>query len=468
MGVALRKAGLRDFTIVSRAGGVGGVWWDNRYPGAACDVPSSLYSFSFEPNFDWSRSHGTHEEIRRYLEHCVRKYRLGPHLRFDTEIVSATFDDETAVWRLRTTTGEELTANVLVSACGLFNRPVIPDFPGRADFAGPSFHTTHWQQDFDPTGKRIAVIGTGCSAAQIVPAIVDRAAQLVVFQRTPPYVNPASASFYDAGQRRRYRLLPYLRGRERKKLFDTMETGYASRIDPSIRRKREEDFRRFLESQVSDPEKRRKLTPQYEFGCKRNVNSDTFLAALDRPNVDVVTTTIERIAADGVVTDDGAHHPVDAIVYATGFTPARYLSTMEISGAGGQRLADAWADGPEAYLGMTVAGFPNFFMIYGPNTNAPTSIVFMIECQIAYIVQCIRGLARRRLHWLQPLVAVQRRFNDEVQRALRGTVWTSGCRSYGQTASGKVVTQWPNRGSVYRQLTRRVNWSDFATAPDRS
>lgn len=462
MGVSLKRAGFTSFTIVGKAAGVGGVWWDNRYPGAACDVPSSLYSFSFEPNYDWSRSHGTHEEIRTYLEHCVRKYGLTPHLRLNTEIASAAFDETAALWRLRTATGEELEANVLVSAAGLFNRPIVPEFSGRDSFAGEHFHTAHWKADFDPSGKRIAVIGTGCSAAQIIPAIVERTEQLYLFQRTPAYVNPASAAVYDRAQRRRYRFLPFLRRRERMKLWTMMEQGYTSRIDETVRKAREADFLRYLASQVSDEDKRRKLTPAYALGCKRNVNSDTFLKSLDRPNVDIVTSGIDRIDRDGIRTADGTHYAVDAIVYATGFAPAKYLSTMRVSGLRGQDLAEAWQDGPEAYLGMTVAGFPNFFMIYGPNTNAPTSIIFMIECQTQYITQCIRGLVHQGARWLQPLADVQARFNEELQRTMSRTVWASGCRSYGQTETGKIVTQWPKPSAIYRSLTARVNWRDFS------
>lgn len=462
MGVSLKRAGITAFTILGKAGGIGGVWWDNRYPGAACDIPSSLYSFSFEPNFDWSRSHGTHAEIRTYLDHCVDKYGLTEHLRLNTDVTSATFDETAALWRIRTSTGETLEANVLISACGLFNRPIVPDFPGRDEFMGTNFHTAHWDATFDPAGKRVAMIGTGCSAAQIIPAIVERTERIVLFQRTPAYVNPASAAAYSRAQRRRYRWLPFLRRRERTQLWTTIEKGYRSRVDEGVRASRTAEFQRYLASQVTDAAKRAKLTPQYELGCKRNINSDTYLRALDRPNVDIVTTTIERIERDGIRTVDGTLHAADAIVYATGFAPAKYLSTMQITGAGGRDLADAWRDGPEAYLGMTVAGFPNFFMIYGPNTNAPTSIVFMIECQTKYITACIRELVRRRLRWLQPLAAVQARFNAELQRTLKGTVWASGCRSYGMTETGKIVTQWPSPSGLYRRLTARVNWRDFS------
>jgi cation diffusion facilitator CzcD-associated flavoprotein CzcO len=462
MGVALKQAGFRNLTIVSKAGGIGGVWWDNRYPGAACDVPSSLYSFSFEPNFDWSRSHGTHDEIRRYLEHCVRKYGLTPHLRFNTEIVEARFDDAASVWRVLTSDGQTLEAEVLVSACGLFNRPIVPEFAGRESFTGASFHTARWDAGFDPAGKRIAVVGTGCSAAQIIPAIVDRTEHITLFQRTPAYVNPASHTFYDAAQRRRYRWFPFWRRRERAKLWSTMEAGYRSRVDEQVRREKEADFRRFLESQVSDPEKRRKLTPAYEVGCKRNINSDTYLRSLDRPNVDIVTTPIERITPNGIRTTDGALHAVDTIVYATGFSPANYLSTLNVVGTGGRALTETWQDGPEAYLGMTVTGFPNFFMIYGPNTNAPTSIVFMIECQTRYITDAIRGLVKRGKRHIDPRPEVQARFNAELQATMQRTVWASGCRSYGMTATGKIVTQWPNPSALYRARTRTIDWSDFS------
>lgn len=464
MGIQLRKAGYRSFSILSRAGGVGGVWWDNRYPGAACDVPSSLYSFSFEPNYDWSRSHGTHAEIRAYLEHCVRKYRLTPHLRFNTEVESADYDDAAAIWRVRTGAGEVLEADVLISACGLFNRPVIPKFPGRERFAGPHFHTTSWDPDFDPRGKRVAVIGTGCSAGQILPAIAPLTERLMLFQRTPAYVNPVPTQGYGAWRRFAYRWFPWMRRRERQNIFKMMEDIHTSRYDEATRKTQEQNFRDYLASQVTDEEKRRKLTPDFTIGCKRPVFSTTYLKALDAPNVDIVTSPIETIETDGIRTADGEHYRADAIVYATGFTPAQYLSTMRVTGSQGRPLAEAWSEGPEAYLGITVNGFPNFFMLYGPNTNGFTSIIFMIECQIDYILQCIRGLAERGLRRLEPLPDVQRRFNEEVQRELKRTVWTAGCRNYGMTDSGKVVTQWPLLPSTYQQRTREVEWSDFSLA----
>jgi cation diffusion facilitator CzcD-associated flavoprotein CzcO len=461
MGIKLRRAGFRSFTILSRAGGVGGVWWDNRYPGAACDVPSSFYSYSFEPNYDWSRSHGTHAEIRAYLEHCVRKYGIGPHLRFDTEVVAARFHDAESRWYVRTADGEELSADVVVSACGLFNRPVVPEFPGRGMFAGPSFHTTAWDHAFDPAGKRIGVVGTGCSAAQLIPEIAPSTQQLVLFQRTPAYVTPSPSQRYNWFERLRYRLFPGRRKRERDAIAAMMEAGHLSRYEEANRRAQEETFRSYLATQVSDLEKRRKLTPDFTIGCKRPVFSTSYLRALDASNVAIVTDRIERIEPNGIRTVDGTLHELDAIVYATGFTPAKYLSTMEVTGAGGVRLVDAWRDGPEAYLGITVGGFPNFFLLYGPNTNAATSLVFMLECEIDYVVQCLQGLANGTVPRVEPRAEVQRNYNADVQRELLRTVWTTGCRSYGQTEQGKVVTQWPQTASIFRDMVAEVNWDDF-------
>jgi cation diffusion facilitator CzcD-associated flavoprotein CzcO len=462
MAIALKRAGFRNLTVLERSGGVGGVWWDNRYPGAACDVPSSLYSFSFEPNYDWSRTHGTHAEIRSYLEFCVRKYGLTPHLRFNTSVESATFDEAAHLWRVRTAAGEELEADIFISAAGVFNRPVLPDFPGREDFAGPHFHSTAWDQAFDPTGKRVAVIGTGCSAAQIVPAIVEGVDRLILFQRTPAYVNPNAFAHYSWFQRLKYRLFPFLRRRERGAVYDAAEDIFKFYRDEEFRLKLEAGFRDFLASQVTDPEKRRKLTPDYALGCRRPISSNTYLRALDRPNVEIETTDIARIEPEGVVTTDGVLHAVDAIVYATGFAPAKYLSTLRVTGPGGRSLADDWREGAEAFLGMTVAGFPNFFMIYGPNSNGPPSIVFTIECQIRYILQCVRRWADEGLQRMEPLADVQARFNAEIQASLSGSTLTSACRSYMKTETGKVVTQWPNGSVAYRRATEQVNWDDFA------
>ncbi|MDH7796352.1 MULTISPECIES: NAD(P)/FAD-dependent oxidoreductase [unclassified Beijerinckia] len=463
MAIRLKRAGIDDFVILERADGVGGVWHANRYPGAACDVESHLYSYSFETNFDWERPHGTRREILRYFDHCLRKYAILPHIRFNTPVETATFDEEQSIWNVRTRNGETLRARSLISACGLFNTPAIPKLAGIEGFAGEVFHSAAWNEDFVSHGRRIAVIGTGCSTAQFVPEIVGDAARLVVFQRTPAFVGPKAEAAYSARQRRLYRLLPILRRLDRLSIFRRYEQLYRIHEDPAFRAERGRDTRAFVERQVSNPQKRQKLTPTYDAGCKRGVRSGSFLKALDRDHVDVVTEPIERVHAHAIETRDGALHPVDTIIYGTGFTPSNYLSTFELRGLGGLTLSEAWKDGPEAYLGITMNGFPNFFMIYGPNTNAPASIIYIIECQIDYILKCVQALAKGQLRQMHVDAQTQATFNADLQAQLRSTAWASGCMSYFMTAAGKIVTQWPGASRSYWMRTRRLKMKDYQT-----
>lgn len=465
MAIRLKRAGIDDFIILERADGPGGVWHANRYPGAACDVESHLYSYSFETNFDWERPHGTRSEILRYFDHCLRKYAIAPHIRFNTPVEAATFDEDQGIWTVQTKTGETLRARALISAIGLFNTPAIPKLAGIEQFEGEAFHSAAWDEDFDPRGRRIAVIGTGCSAAQFVPEIVERAARLAVFQRTPAFVGPKAEAAFTPAQRRLYRLLPILRRFDRLSIFRRYEQLFRIHEDPAFRAARGEDARAFVAAQVSNPYKRQQLTPTYDAGCKRGVRSGHFLKALDRDHVDVVTTPIARVHADAIETTDGVRHPVDTIIYGTGFTPSDYLSTFRLQGLGGITLSEAWKEGPEAYLGMTVNGFPNFFMIYGPNTNAPASIIYIIECQIDYILKCVQALARGKLRQMNVAAETQTTFNVDLQKQLRSTAWASGCMSYFMTAAGKIVTQWPGASRSYWLRTRRLNMKDYRTTP---
>jgi len=462
MAIRLKQAGIDSFTIYSKASDIGGVWWANSYPGAACDVPSSLYSYSFEKHFEWLRTHGTQPEILAYLRHCVAKYGIGPAIRFNTEIATADFDAAAALWRLHATDGRRFEASILVSACGLFNQPAYPDIEGAADFAGTSFHSACWNQAFDFAGKRVAVIGTGCSAAQFVPEIADKVGKLTAFLRTPQYIVPKQEKVYSAEERQRFQRHPLLRSLDRIKTYITFERRFRVQTDENIRRAAEQASLAFLAREITDPAKRAKLTPTYRFGCKRTIQSNTYLAALNRDNVEIVNTAIARIVPEGIVTADGTLHPLDAIIYGTGFKPTEYLSPLRVTGLGGRVLDEAWRRGAEAYLGITVAGFPNFFMIYGPNTNTANSIVVMIEGQISYILKCIRRLARKRARFMTVRAEVQARFNEELQRVIRGTVWGSGCRAYFVNAAGRVVTQWPKPSRLYRWATRKVRPQDFS------
>jgi cation diffusion facilitator CzcD-associated flavoprotein CzcO len=462
MAIRLKRAGIHSFTIYSKSLEAGGVWYENTYPGAACDVASSLYSYSFEPHWDWSRTHGTQPEIAAYLRHCVAKYAIAPHIRFGTEIARADYDEAAALWRLTASDGRRFEANVLVSACGLFNQPAVPDIPGFAEFAGARFHSARWDHDYDLAGKRVAVIGTGCSTAQYVPEIVGQVSRLVAFIRTPQYVLPKIERTFDDDQRATYRRFPILRRIERIKTYVAFERRFAVFIDERARKTAEQTALKYLASQVKDPEKRQKLTPTYRFGCKRTIQSGDYLRALDRDNVEIVRAPIARAVPDGLIDADGRHHALDAVIFGTGFIPTDYLASLRVTGAGGRALKEAWQNGAEAYLGITVAGFPNFFMLYGPNTNTATSIVVMLEGQIGYILKCIRRLRRVRARSMSVRPEVQARFNGDLQKTLAATTWGSGCRSYFVNAAGRVVTQWPKPSRVYRWLTRRPRAGDFS------
>jgi cation diffusion facilitator CzcD-associated flavoprotein CzcO len=453
MAIRLKKAGLKNFTVLERAPDLGGVWWSNSYPGAACDVESRLYSYSFAQDFEWTKSHGDRDEIRSYFQHCVNKFGIGPHMRFGVEVKGARCDGARAVWVAETADGETFEARALVSACGLFNAPAIPDLSGVGDFSGVSFHSSNWNHDFDFNGKRVAVIGTGCSAAQFVPVIARQVKSLAVFQRTAAWVSPKHEPM-DQPFHRFLMRSALLRRLDRWRVYVQYERGYVVQTDPAIRAAREKGALAFLASQVKDPVKRAKLTPTIAIGCKRNIRSSDFLSTLDQPHVDIVTDPIERIEANAIVTSDGRRHEIDALIYGTGFTTTKFLSTLRIVGAEGKMLDEAWNGAPEAYLGVTVAGFPNFFMIYGPNTNAPSSIIFMIECQTHYILRAVRKLLRGGLRSLDVRPETQKLFNDEVQAELRGRAWTTGCRSYFMNAAGRIVTQWhkPSRHYWWRTL----------------
>jgi cation diffusion facilitator CzcD-associated flavoprotein CzcO len=453
----LKKAGIGNFTIYERSSEIGGVWRDNRYPGAACDVPSRFYSYSFEQDYRWSAPYGSQPEILKYLKHCAAKYGALAHIRFDSEITDACFDEAAGVWRLTTGAGEEIEADIFVSAVGLFNKIAYPDIDGRDRFQGTQFHSARWQEDFDPAGKTIAVIGTGASAVQFVPAIQPVAGKLKLFQRTPQYVTKRMIPDHkpDGGTK-------LARRWQRLRIFRQFENVARRRASMQLTAKAQADFFEYLEAQVPDPELRARLTPDYRFGCKRVLQSNHWYPALQQANVEVIVTPIKAITESGVTTEDGTEHPVDAIILGTGFTPTDFLMPMQIAGLGGQGISEAWADGAEAYLGITVSGFPNFFMMYGPNTNTAASIIFMLENQARYIVKCIQGLGARPGRTMNLRPDVQRAYNIDIQARIGQTVLVdANCHSYFRTATGKVTTQWPGHLLEYRRRTRRVRVSDY-------
>lgn len=446
MAIRLQEAGIYDFVILEKSDEVGGTWRDNVYPGAACDVQSHLYSFSFAPNPDWSRKFAPQEEILAYLKRCADRYALRPKIRFHSAVAEARWNDAQGRWHAQLEGGDTVTARALVLGCGAFNKPVIPDIDGLSDFAGAIFHTARWPHDAKLDAKRVAVIGTGASAIQVVPAIAPKVASLTLFQRTPPWVMPKPNPAYTAAQKEKFRRVPLAQKLERARIYAANElfaVGFLS--EPRIMQLGEKRALDFLAREVPDPALRAKLTPTYRMGCKRVLLSDDYLATFRRDNVQLVTSPIARVRADGIETRDGATHALDAIVMATGFQVAESVAPFRIYGREGIELNDAWQAGAEAYKGTSVAGYPNAFMIVGPNTGlGHSSMVLMIEAQANYTLEAIRLMRHQRLSSIEVQRAAQERYNARIQARMQRTVWSrGGCVSYYQTRSGKNTTLWP-------------------------
>ncbi len=456
MAMQLRRAGIHSFTLFEKAATLGGTWRDNVYPGCGCDVPSHLYRFSFEPNPSWTRKYALQHEIIAYLEHCARRYALLERTRFDTEIAALRYRAERATWELETTTGERFEADVVVTGTGQLSRPSVPAIPGSDTFEGAAFHSARWQRDAPIDDARVAVIGNAASAIQLVPPVAQRARSLRIFQRSANWIMGKPDRAYSALERRLFRRLPWLATLHRLELYWLLEARLFGFTDGSLAQRVAERIARRELARVRDPELRRKLTPDYPIGCKRILISNDYYDAVQRPNVAVVDRAVERITPRGLVTSDGALHEADTIVYATGFESTRFLAPMRIEGREGRSLSDAWEHGAEAYLGLTVAGFPNLFLLYGPNTNlGHSSILFMIECQTRYVLSCLRLLAHRGARALEVSEGAMRRYNEELQAELRRTVWGAGCNNWYRDASGKITNNWASFTTAYWWQTRR-------------
>lgn len=456
MAIALLKAGVNNVLLLERAQDVGGVWRDNGYPGAACDVPSHLYSFSFEPNAEWSSRFASQPEIHAYLRRCVAKYGLAPRIRFGAEVKQAEYDEHAALWRVTLTSGECLQAALLVTATGQLSQPRLAHLPGIERFKGRSFHSAQWDHTHTLAGKRVAVVGTGASAIQFVPAIAGTVQQLTVFQRTPPHLLPRDDRAYTERQKARFRRWPCLMKLHRASIYVRFESRALAftRFKGLMQIAVGMPFQAMLKRQVPDAALRAQLTPTYPIGCKRILLSSNYLATLSRPNVTLVTQAIRRVTEDGVETTDGTHHAADTLIHGTGFAAAEFLSPMRITGRGGLNLNDAWRNGAAAYLGLTVPGFPNLFMLYGPNTNlGHNSIVYMLESQIAHVMRCWRAMKAQQASSIEVDALRHQRFNAKLQQALKHTVW-NGCKSWYLDAAGHNGNNWPGFTLTYRWLTR--------------
>ena len=468
LGIAIRlkQDGIDDFVLIEREDDVGGTWWANSYPGAQCDIPSNLYSFSFAPNPDWSRAYPLRDEIQAYLRGCAERFDVLPHVRLKCELLAASWLAGEQRWELETSNGP-LSARVLVAAPGLLSEPWTPTIPGEGVFEGNTFHTARWDHGDDLAGKRVAVIGAGASAVQVVPQIQPHAGKLVLFQRTPPWVVPQPDRPVPPRMRERYRRFPALQRLARGAIYSTVEM-----LVPGLTRDRrlmkpmELAARAQLRLQVKDPELRRRLTPDYEIGCKRIVFSNDWYPAIQAPNVELVSTGVQELREQSIVGADGAEHKIDTLIFATGFKPAELPIATRIRGREGSSLAEVWGGSPEAYLGTTVAGFPNLLLFYGPNLNlGHNSIVYMLESQMNYAIDALRTMRRRGAAEFEVRREAQDTYNEEIQERLSRTVWnTGGCGSWYFDRNGRNSIQWPGFTFEYRRRTRRFDTAAYRMA----
>ena len=460
--IRLKREGREDFVVLERAGDVGGTWRDNSYPGCACDVQSHLYSFSFAPNPDWTRTYSPQPEIWAYLRRCARDFGVLPHVRFGREVREAAWDERAQLWRVETSRGL-FAAPVLVLAAGALSEPSLPPLPGLERFRGKVFHSARWDHDYELAGRRVAVVGTGASAAQFVPEIGPRVARLYLFQRTPAWIMPRRDRALRPFERRLFRRLPAAQRAARLLIYLFRELFLPCFRHPPLARLVERVARRHLERSVPDPLLRAKLTPRYRIGCKRILVSNDYLPALARPNVELVTEGIREVREHSVVTDDGAERPADAIIFGTGFRVTDPPLAGHVRGRGGRTLAEVWAGSPQAHLGTTVAGFPNLFILMGPNTGlGHTSVLYMLEAQIEHLLAALRHLRRHKASAIEPRAEAQAAYVAQLQRRMEGTVWTAGgCASWYLDSTGRNSTLWPDFTWRFRRRLARLNPDEY-------
>jgi cation diffusion facilitator CzcD-associated flavoprotein CzcO len=472
--IALKRQGVEDLVLLERGDDVGGVWRANTYPGIACDVPSHLYSFSFAPNPRWSRRFSPGSEIRAYLNSVVDRFDVRRHVRLGQNVTGAEFDEGIGRWQVATASGETFETDVLIAACGQLQRPALPALPGLDRFAGRAFHSADWDHDFDPEGARVAAVGTGASAIQFVPQVAPLARHTTVFQRSAPWVIPKNDGPYSERKQRLYERLPLLQRAAREvnwAYFEaivpvfTQTPPRAARITTGVSVAIATATR--MIALRGDRELMRATRPTDPFGCKRILLSSDWYPTLRRDDVSVVTAPIREIVPEGIVTDDGALHPADAIVFGTGFRATDFLAPMEVVGRGGVALAQAWADGAEAFLGLAVPSFPNMFLLYGPNTNHGTgSVLQMHEAQATYIAEAVGLLRSNGAQSIEVRGEVHAAFQAELAERLERSIW-GGCSNWYRTASGRITNNWPGSQREYRRRTSRVEAADYVLGAGR-
>jgi cation diffusion facilitator CzcD-associated flavoprotein CzcO len=471
LGAAIRllQSGERDVVILERATEIGGTWRDNVYPGCACDVPSVLYSFSFAPKPDWSRSFSRQPEIWDYLRDCVDRFNLRPFLRLGVELEQASWDDSAQRWAIRTSDGQ-LTADILVAATGPLCEPRIPAIPGLESFEGTVFHSARWRHDHDLTGRAVAVVGTGASAIQFVPQIAPKVGRLIVFQRTAPWVVPRSDRALSRWEHAAYRRFPFVQRVVRNLVYAGREMLVFGMLHPRIARLQQRIAEAHLRKQVPDERLRAALTPDYAMGCKRILISSDYLPALSRDNVTLQTSEVVQVLPRAVIGADGSQHEVDTIILGTGFHVTDQPIADRLVGRDGRTLAEHWEGSPKAYDTVTVAGFPNLFLLLGPNSGlGHNSVVVMAEAGIAHLLAALRHLRATGAAALEPTAAAQSAFVSEVDRRMRGSVWTAGgCKSWYLDRTGRNSTLWPGFTMPFRRRLRTLRPEDYALTPRKA
>lgn len=468
-GIKLKEAGFDDVTILEKAAKVGGTWRDNSYPGCCCDTPVAMYQFSFAPSLNWSHIFPRYNEIQKYTEDLADNFGLRQHLKLNDETKSAVWDDARAIWKLTTRSGKTYEASAIVAALGQLNRPQLPSIEGRESFAGPSFHSARWDHTVSLKGKRVAIVGSAASAVQIIPEIAKEVKHLTVFQRTPNWVIPRLDRPITDEEKTLMMTAPHVAMLNRDLIYQGAD--YLLWQAFSWTKEGRAAYTRIalnhLADQVSDPDLRKKLTPDYPIGCKRILIADDIYPALTRDNVTLETGAIARVTRKGIETKEGTKHDVDVIVYATGFETTGWHWSVDVVGKNGRRLLDEWKDRPQAYLGISVTNFPNMFVLYGPNTNlGHNSITFMLERQVEYAVKALTELHARGGAAMEVTESARRRFNKALQADLAKTTWADPhCRSWYKNEHGDITQNWSSHTRDYAKATERVEWGDYAVRP---
>jgi cation diffusion facilitator CzcD-associated flavoprotein CzcO len=467
MGYYLKQAGIDSFVILEKAAELGGTWRENTYPGSGCDIPSHLYSFSFDLGYPWGWRYGKQAEILDYLRQVARKFDLARHIRFNCEVEGADFDEGRGVWRIRLADGGTLEARFLVTAVGQLHRPAIPELPGAARFGGTAFHSARWDHSCALRGKSVAVIGTGASAIQFVPEIAREVRQLYVFQRSPGWIIPKVEKAFSGFFKWLLARVPLLLRIDRLRIFAITETLAKGYEGNRVLEKLATALARFhLWRQVRDPALRARLTPDFPIGCKRILLSNDWLPALQRPNVELVTEPVAELTAGGIRTRDGRERAVDVVIYGTGFSATEFLAPLQIRGLGGRTLQEAWQAGAEAYYGISVAGFPNFMVLYGPNTNLGSgSIIFMLEQQQRHVVRLIRARQAAGWRYVDVRAEAQAAWAQEIRVRSAATTYMGACHSWYRTADGRNTVNWIGTQTEYAARLRRLDLGDYFGAP---